>query len=172
VILYHSPHGIGNLLVLLPIFLLLNYISMRYISWMSLLVLPHWYIMRLFFVYFVIFVEPYLSLYSSPLDFPHSSGLLRCLLGWWYWHSFHHWFLYFSWIFSYFCLVDYRTMVGISMELKWLRDLLRNMNVLVPLHIPLYCDNKSIISPATNLVSLANQVYFGWLSCDLSGIHR
>jgi len=43
-------------------------------------------------------------------------------------------------------------MTDTSIELKWLRNLLRGMSVLIPLHIHLYCDNKSVISITTNLV--------------------
>ena len=55
-----------NLLELLYIFFLLSQISlMRYIFWASLSVLLYQHIMWLFFAYFAIFVEPWLSLYSS-----------------------------------------------------------------------------------------------------------
>jgi len=43
-------------------------------------------------------------------------------------------------------------MADTPVELKWLRDLLRDMNIQTPLHIPIYYDSKSIISITTNLV--------------------
>ena len=43
-------------------------------------------------------------------------------------------------------------MIDTSMELKWSHGLLHDMSVLIPLHIPLYCDNKSTISVVINSV--------------------
>ena len=47
---------------------------------------------------------------------------------------------------------EYRVMANISIELKWLHQLLRDIGVLIPSHIPLYHDNKSVISIITNHV--------------------
>ena len=47
---------------------------------------------------------------------------------------------------------EYRAMTNTLMDLKRLRDLLSDMSSLIPLHIPLYSDNKSIISITTNLL--------------------
>ena len=43
-------------------------------------------------------------------------------------------------------------MADTSIELKWLPDMLHDMNVLIPLHIPLYCDNTNVIFIVTNIV--------------------
>jgi len=82
VILYHSPHDTGNLLEILSIFLLLGQISlMWYICLANLSVLQHQHIMQLFFMYFAIFVESWLSFYFSLLILPSFFELTQMLIG-------------------------------------------------------------------------------------------
>ena len=43
-------------------------------------------------------------------------------------------------------------MADIALELRWLRDLLCDMGVSVITNVPMHCDNKSVITIASNLV--------------------